>query len=331
MFAQKHKATSIFLLLLWALTLVNCSAGSATTPQVSLPIPNDPIEISSPNAEGFVIISAPDETVPNQSVVVIEVQQGIARLQTHRKSLFDNILPLLVPTANAQTACTSTLPACPTLNSTNQCQIVANSQGAFETSIPAGQNDSISISYLNPVDGCNTKVVSSGKSPDANTHLLATQTQSAYWIPGTQTLLVAGLSSSQAPSLTTINTSTKATDSIQSLSSETSNQSIVGFELDSAGTQQTAPVLYLTSSTQSFIGQYPRNANDDSLSESFMPLFDNTSQARQMNYLGFATPPLADSGSYCPLDSNDVNTPPESSVFTRAFFANGSNKTYLCA
>lgn len=140
------KRISLVLFVICILGFLNCiGASNSALPQASIPLPsNDPITISAPNAQGFVVISgAAESDIPDGAKIVIQVGAGNSAL---------NLLQLFNPinSAHAQSTCQTDIPACPTLDGDRKCQVDSNSDGSFTVSVPAAASDSIAINYLDP-------------------------------------------------------------------------------------------------------------------------------------------------------------------------------------
>lgn len=132
----------------WGMAQCGATTGGAAAPQSSIPLPDaqDPITVSAPDADGIVRVTGSAGAVPNNAVVVVEV--GVATTSSLGAELcvakVDEIF---------KTECTSALPACPSLDSDNKCQDTAADDGSFTLQVPAGVDDNILVSYLDP-DTC---------------------------------------------------------------------------------------------------------------------------------------------------------------------------------
>jgi len=120
-----------------------CSgSGGSAAPTASLPLPasdpSDPITVSSPDANGFVVVTGTSSAVPEAAKIIVTVSSSSSSL---------DIDFFLFSTAYAASSCTSELAECPTLTD-GQCQYDANDDGSFVLQVPASISDTIGISYL---------------------------------------------------------------------------------------------------------------------------------------------------------------------------------------
>ena len=123
-----------------------CSGSAAPVAVIPDPYADDPITISAPNADGYVTVTGGEDSVGASSVVILEVSEATSSSISLLK-----LCDALVGEAYA-TTCSSDLPACPTLDSDNKCQVSSDSDGAFTTTVPASASDQITVYYLDPTD-----------------------------------------------------------------------------------------------------------------------------------------------------------------------------------
>lgn len=148
----------LFILLISFISFLSQCGGAL--PQTSIPLPsNDPVTVSSPDASGNVTIAAAASSVPNSSIVVVQVS---ASSSMNMQDLFEGYFSV----AHAE-VCTSTLSSCPSLDGDGKCQSTANSDGSFSIQVPATSTDSISVTYFDPDDSCTEKTLLTGEAiPD---------------------------------------------------------------------------------------------------------------------------------------------------------------------
>lgn len=151
----------LLLILSICLLSILSSCGGAL-PQTSIPLPsNDPVTVSSPNSSGNVTVSATASSVPSNSIVVVQVGSSSASLN------LDDLFQGYFESAQAAT-CTSTVPACPSLDADGKCQSTANTDGSFSIDVPATTSSTIAVTYLDPDDACTEKTLLSAKAVPSN-------------------------------------------------------------------------------------------------------------------------------------------------------------------
>jgi len=160
-----------FLLIIISIYVASCSStsGGNALPQASIPPPADSctsgsstscLTVSSPDSTGFVTIDGAAGSVPDSSVVQIEVSSTTGRLF----QLLDNLCPSAYADI-APTACTSTLPECDAAGSEVSCSLTASSDGSFHARVLAASGSTLNITYLDS-DSCDES--------DAYTHEVST-------------------------------------------------------------------------------------------------------------------------------------------------------------
>lgn len=161
-----------FFICVLGIFLSNCTGTSnQALPQASLPIPSNDgsggVEITAPNAAGFVVITAQADTVPANATIVVSVGSSTSFLINWAKYRYAQVCDLLIPSAQAA-SCTLDIPECPTLSSDGECQDTANDDGSFSLQVEADADDSITVSYINPTS-CEEIIIIEDQEPNDNT------------------------------------------------------------------------------------------------------------------------------------------------------------------
>lgn len=149
------------------------STSNQALPQASLPIPSNDgsegIEIAAPNSAGFVVITAPADTVPDNATVVVSVGSSTSFLINWAKYRYAQVCDLLIPSAQASsTSCTLDIPECPSLSSEGECQDTAAEDGSFSLQVEADDDDRITVSYINPTS-CEEVIIIEEQEPNDDT------------------------------------------------------------------------------------------------------------------------------------------------------------------
>lgn len=138
-----------------AFLLTSCFNSNSALPQSSLPAPtnectdDDCVTLSSPDADGVVTVTASTGTVPNNALVIIEVESTSSSLSP----------PVQAVVKQATTVCTADIPICSEVFSTTeaftgQCQLTAEDDGSFTLRLKVDLDKQLRIVYLDPDNDC---------------------------------------------------------------------------------------------------------------------------------------------------------------------------------
>lgn len=172
------------------ITLMIVSCGGVTNPlqpQASIPLPEEEdtgsvVVISEPNADGNVSIDGPEESLPEEVDIIIQVSDGDEDEEVDDDEFADDTDDYddgiygddeSDEEDATETSCSLDLPYCPQMSVGNRCRGKTNVDGSFSTTVPAQISNSVVIFYIDTascgeVAAYESKVVSGGVSIEVN-------------------------------------------------------------------------------------------------------------------------------------------------------------------
>lgn len=169
----RHLKNFIFSFFLFTtVMIVNCGGSTnSIQPLASIPLPEESdtggIVISEPGADGNISITGPEESLPDDVDIIIQVADTDDDDFFDEADETDDAAQSDDEDDTTTTTCALDLPYCPEMSSQNRCRQKTNTDGSFSATVPAKISSSVVISYVDAascgeVKTYESKVVSGG-------------------------------------------------------------------------------------------------------------------------------------------------------------------------
>lgn len=217
----------------------SCSGtGSNALPQASLPAPTECDEgcivVSSPDSSGFVTISGSAGVVPDSAIVLVEIEAGSSSRLFYK--MLDGIIAVSMIALAHAAECSSDAPLCSGVAAgfSGTCQLTAAEDGSFVIRIPAGLEDTLKVSYLDPEDACEEVARLDQKVSDAvSNRYLALSVEAVGMVQDGSNIYAFGADGEAANKMITIN--------ISDLDNPTASDPVA---ISLSGAPQSMPLLF---------------------------------------------------------------------------------------